>query len=57
MRFILERFGYDRALAVSYAMVSHLLGYAVVTLLGVLFLYRFGHTFASLRRALNEGRP
>jgi uncharacterized protein (TIRG00374 family) len=57
VRFILERFGYDRALAVSYAMVSHLLGYAVVTLLGVLFLYRFGHTFASLRRALNEGRP
>ncbi|MFA5138507.1 MAG: lysylphosphatidylglycerol synthase transmembrane domain-containing protein [Elusimicrobiota bacterium] len=62
VRFILERFGYDRALAVSYAMVSHLLGYAIVTLLGVLFLYKLGHTFESLRRALTEapaagGRP
>lgn len=54
VKLILMHFGYDKSLAVGYAALSHLIMYLVVTTLGLVFLYRLGHTFSSLRGALEK---
>lgn len=40
--------------ALAYAGIVHMIFYLVVTLLGLVFLYRLGHSFGSLTRAAKE---
>ena len=40
--------------ALAYAGIVHLLFYLIVTFLGLIFLYRLGHSFGSLTRAVRE---
>ncbi|MFH1724550.1 MAG: lysylphosphatidylglycerol synthase transmembrane domain-containing protein [Elusimicrobiota bacterium] len=54
IKLILMHFGYGRALALSYATFLHLVMFAVMTTLGIVFFYRLGHTFSSLRRSLES---
>ena len=49
VQFIMTRFGYDAAAAFGYASFVHLVNYVAVTLLGIAFLYRAGHSLASLK--------
>jgi hypothetical protein len=53
---LLEHFGYGPELAVSYATFIHVVMYAVVTSLGILFLHRLGYSLAGLGRELGEAR-
>jgi uncharacterized protein (TIRG00374 family) len=50
----LQHLGYPRSLALSLATFVHVLGYVIVTSVGITFLYRLGHTFSSLRRVLHR---
>lgn len=52
----LTRFGYPADLAVALATLAHLVMYVVVTTTGILSLYGLGHTFSSLRAALDHVR-
>ncbi|MEE8424520.1 MAG: lysylphosphatidylglycerol synthase transmembrane domain-containing protein [Elusimicrobiota bacterium] len=52
VRMLLEHFGFAKAVALGYAAVIHLIMYAVVTTLGLVFFYRLGHTFAGLKAAI-----
>ena len=54
VKYVLIKFGYAKPLAVGYAALVHLTMYSVVTALGLVYLYRMGHTFASLRKALEN---
>ena len=53
---ILGHFGYGANLSIGYAALIHLVMYAVVTSLGIVFLHRFGYSLAGLGRALGEAR-
>lgn len=56
VKVLLEHFGYAKELGLSYAAFVHLIMYAVVTSLGIVFFYRLGHTFAGLKGALLRGK-
>jgi uncharacterized membrane protein YbhN (UPF0104 family) len=49
VKYVMVRFGFDAAAALGYAGFVHLVAYLAVTLLGIVFLYRAGHSLASLR--------
>ncbi len=50
----LGRWGVPRSIAVPHAGLVHLTSYLITTLLGIVFLYREGHSLGSLHRALGE---
>jgi glycosyltransferase 2 family protein len=54
VKYILRRFGYEPGLAIGYAALVHLTMYIIVTGLGLICLYRLGHTFSGLRKALER---
>lgn len=49
VKYVMVRFGFDAASALGYAGFVHLVTYLIVTLLGIVFLYREGHSLASLK--------
>ncbi|MBI5245516.1 MAG: flippase-like domain-containing protein [Elusimicrobia bacterium] len=53
---LLVHFGYSAESSIGYAALIHLVMYAVVTSLGILFLHRFGYSLAGLGRKLGEAR-
>jgi hypothetical protein len=51
------RFGIAPQAALGYALFNHMVGYIVVTLLGLVFLYKTGLSLAELKGALErEGK-
>ncbi|MBI4423313.1 MAG: flippase-like domain-containing protein [Elusimicrobia bacterium] len=54
LKSILVHWGVAEPTALAYAGIVHLLFYLVVTTIGVVFLYRTGHTLSSLGRAARE---
>lgn len=53
---ILGHYGYAAGLALSYATFLHLVMYAIVTTLGVVFLYKLGYSLSGLGRRLGEAQ-
>ncbi|MFH2202520.1 MAG: lysylphosphatidylglycerol synthase transmembrane domain-containing protein [Elusimicrobiota bacterium] len=51
---IMHHLGYSKALALSYGAFLHLMVFSIVSLMGVVFFYRLGHTFAGLRQAVEK---
>lgn len=54
VRALLEHLGYAKGAALTFAAFTHLVVYAVVTSLGIAFLYRLGHTVSTLRGLLRR---
>lgn len=52
VKWLLVRFGTEPGAAFAYAAFTHLVMYTVVTGLGIVFLYRLGHTMEGLKRAV-----
>lgn len=53
---MLVHHGYGADLAVVYATLMHLVGYVVVTSLGLFFLHRFGYSLSGLGRSLGAAK-
>lgn len=52
VKWMLVRFGTEPGAAFAYAAFTHLVLYTVVTGLGIVFLYRLGHTIEGLKKAV-----
>ncbi|MBI3300022.1 MAG: flippase-like domain-containing protein [Elusimicrobia bacterium] len=56
VKWVLVRFGAAPAEAFAFAAFTHLVMYTIVTVLGVVFLYRLGHTIEGLKKAVERLR-
>lgn len=54
VQYVLMRFGYSKQLAISFAVISHLSMYIVVTVTGVVSLFALGYTVANLRDSMRR---
>ena len=54
VKLMMIQFGYSSTLSLNFATCVHLASYIVMTVLGLGFFFRLGHTFSGLTRMLDK---